>query len=462
MKTRLLLLAIVSGLLVGCYPTSIVTTSPARVEPRAVAHTTVTVPRTHVVTQTTQVYADYDYCLGLDLQAVAAAFAQSATVREFEILLNNSSYMISNLDLNRDGYVDYLRVVEAIDHFSHYFVIQAVLAPNIFQDVATIVVDNPSLVDCYVEIIGDPFIYGPRYIVHPVFITRPAIYSHLIVRGYTPWISPWYWDYYPSHYRRPQPVYLTHYEAYVHTFIINHHYCHEVTYPTWYHNASYDTYTKSISRSDYSKQHPDQAFVTRTANRRSESTAATSNTSSPRVYNARDVRREQDATKETTTTTTARTTSRSANNDGNAATTSRTSTSSTSSRTANPSTSGNATTANPTRNTSTSTSTAAPTRSTTTREATTTTTSRSTSGTSTTTSRSSSGTSTATRSSNTNSTSGTTTVQSRVRPSGTANTSRSTSTPSSGSTRQSTTSGRQTTGTSRQTSGTSDGSSRSR
>ena len=453
MKTRLLLLAIVSGLLVGCYPTSIVTTSPARVEPHAVAHTTVTVPRTHVVTHTTQVYADYDYCLGLDLQAVAAAFAQSSTVREFEILLNNSSYMISNLDLNRDGYIDYLRVVEAIDHFSHYFVIQAVLARDIYQDVATIVVDNPSLVDCYVEIIGDPFIYGPRYIVHPVFITRPAIYAHLVVRGYTPWMSPWYWDYYPSHFRRPQPVYLTHYEAYVHTFLTNHHYCHEVTYPTWYHNASYDSYTKSVSRSDYSKQHPDQAFTTRTANRRSESTTATSNSSSPRVYNAQDVRREQDATKETTTTTTARTTSRSANSDGNAGTTSRTSTSSTSSRTANPSTSGNATTANPTRNTSTSTSTAAPTRSTTTREATTTTTSRSTSGTS-----------TATRSSNTNtnSTSGTTTVQSRVRPSGTANTSRSTSTPSSGSTRQSTTSGRQTTGTSRQTSGTSDGTTRSR
>lgn len=35
-------------------------------------------------------------------------------MEEFEYLLNDASYMLSNLDLNGDGYVDYLRVMETI------------------------------------------------------------------------------------------------------------------------------------------------------------------------------------------------------------------------------------------------------------------------------------------------------------------------------------------------------------
>lgn len=35
--------------------------------------------------------------------------------------------MISNLDLNQDGYVDYLRVVETVEGNTHVFVIEAVL-----------------------------------------------------------------------------------------------------------------------------------------------------------------------------------------------------------------------------------------------------------------------------------------------------------------------------------------------
>lgn len=37
--------------------------------------------------------------------------------------------MISNLDLNQDGYVDYLRVVETVEGNTHVFVIEAVLGP---------------------------------------------------------------------------------------------------------------------------------------------------------------------------------------------------------------------------------------------------------------------------------------------------------------------------------------------
>ena len=46
----------------------------------------------------------------LDLQAVATAFSQSRNLRDFEQMLNDNRYRLSNLDLNNDGFIDYLRV----------------------------------------------------------------------------------------------------------------------------------------------------------------------------------------------------------------------------------------------------------------------------------------------------------------------------------------------------------------
>ena len=104
----------------------------------------------------TNVYAtndDISKCL--DLQAIGAAFAQSSTVQDFENLLNDSSLMLSNLDLNQDGYVDYLRVVETVEGNTHVFVIEAVLGPDVYQEVATVVADVDSNCSNYnVRIIG--------------------------------------------------------------------------------------------------------------------------------------------------------------------------------------------------------------------------------------------------------------------------------------------------------------------
>ena len=113
----------------SCFPIKIITETHASTVPYY--STSVSYPQHHTVTST-QVYATHpDISLQLDLEAVAAAFAQSSTIKEFESLLNNSSYIISNLDLNRDGYVDYLRVVSTMEGYNHVFVIQAVLAPDL-------------------------------------------------------------------------------------------------------------------------------------------------------------------------------------------------------------------------------------------------------------------------------------------------------------------------------------------
>ena len=305
MKRNVLLLALMPALLLGCYPTRIVTTAPVVTDVPTNYSTVVTIPRTKTTTTTTQVYArGYDISLALDLQAVAAAFAQSNSVREFESLINNASYIISNLDLNNDGYVDYLRVLETIEGRNHVFLIQAVLAMDVYQDVATIVVENPGYYDYHIEIVGAPYIYGPSYIIRPVFVQRPVILPFLCTISYERWHSPWYWGHFPSYYRRPAPVYLNHYQAYVRTFMTNHVYCHEVVYVEKPHYQNYNRVVQSYARNDYERQHPETSFTVRNAN-----VTTGSGSTARRVTNARDITVLNEASKSTSTTTASRSSS---------------------------------------------------------------------------------------------------------------------------------------------------------
>lgn len=299
MKTRVFILAAMALLLTGCFPASIVTVSPYNDYQRSYT-TTVTIPRTNTVTTTTRVTPTIeDLSLYLDLQAVGAAFAQSKSIEEFESLLNNSSYIISNLDLNGDGYVDYLRVVEAVEGYNHVFIIQAVLAQNYFQDIATIVVEAPASQSWHVQIIGAPFIYGPNYILDPFFLVRPPIFNHFynFAYDYRIWRSPWYWGHFPPYYKHPAPLHLGHYQAYVRTYMNNHRYCQRFDYPKERRFKELDRVAHDYMRNDYGQQHPERSFTTRTA----EIPAAANGS---RVTNARDIQ-SRSSTGTTTTTSTA-------------------------------------------------------------------------------------------------------------------------------------------------------------
>ena len=74
-----------------------------------------------------------DISENLDLKTVATLFGQAKDLEQFEQLLNNPDSAFSNLDLNGDGEVDYLRVIETADNNRHLVVIQAVLAKDIYQ-----------------------------------------------------------------------------------------------------------------------------------------------------------------------------------------------------------------------------------------------------------------------------------------------------------------------------------------
>ncbi len=196
----------------------------------------------------------------LDLKAVASVFGESRNLEDFERRLNDYDTQISNLDLNDDGEIDYLRVIETRENSVHLVVIQAILDQNVFQDVATIVVERENNRQSYVQIVGDPYLYGYNYIVEPVYYRTPPIYSWFWSRRYRSWESPFYWGYYPNYYHYRRPIEINIYLSHVHHNINSRNY---YRYSDNIRNErAYQSY-RSISRNDYSERYPDRRFSNR-------------------------------------------------------------------------------------------------------------------------------------------------------------------------------------------------------
>lgn len=308
---KIALFALVAVCLTSCWTARICTVVPSTeiiVPEKTVYSTQVTTPspKTTVVTTVTVTNYNTDMCFYLDLNAVAAAFAEANSIREFEQILNSSRYMINNLDLNRDGWVDYLRVIETYKGYYHALLIQSCLAPGVFQDVATLVAEWRAD-RLYVEVIGDRYLYGSNYIVRPVFIKRPPMWDVYGRSNYACWSSPYYYGAWPSYYTQPKPVYLNHYQAYVNTYMTNHHYCHHCDYPTAPYYSGYTSMTQSHHRNDYYNQHPDQGFeqrVTRTIGASNTNGVSVRNAGQLRNVVAKEVEKKEEKKEETKSTST--------------------------------------------------------------------------------------------------------------------------------------------------------------
>jgi hypothetical protein len=210
------------------------------------------------VTATTDEISD-----NLDLRAVASIFGDSRNLEDFEQRLNDPDTRISNLDLNMDNQVDYLRVVESVESSTHLIIIQAVLERDVFQDVATIEVEKDRSNRVQIQVVGDVYMYGPNYIYEPVYVSTPVIYSTFWAVGYRPYWSSWYWGYYPHYWYvwRPIPVYR--YYTHIHHHInVRHHYNY-VNVRT----SSRAIAMHSVRRANaYEVRHPERSFTRRHTN----------------------------------------------------------------------------------------------------------------------------------------------------------------------------------------------------
>ena len=91
---------------------------------------------------TTITASNDDISDNLDLEAVASIFGESKDLEDFEKRLNDPKTQISNLDLNNDGEVDYLRIMETSENNVHSISIQAVIGKDQYQEVAVIDVEK--------------------------------------------------------------------------------------------------------------------------------------------------------------------------------------------------------------------------------------------------------------------------------------------------------------------------------
>ncbi|MDK2772939.1 MAG: hypothetical protein KYX68_12040 [Flavobacterium sp.] len=196
----------------------------------------------------------------LDLRAVATIFGDSKDLEDFEQRLNDPKSQISNLDLNGDNYVDYLRVVESVEGNAHIIVIQAVLEKDVYQDVASVEVERDRDNNIQVQVVGDVYMYGANYIYEPVYVHRPVIYTTFWVTNYRPYCSSWYWGYYPSYfyYWNPWPVF-----RYRNNIIVHINFGHSYHYVT-HRRCSY-AYNAYYGRrgNGYERRYPNRSFASR-------------------------------------------------------------------------------------------------------------------------------------------------------------------------------------------------------
>ena len=208
----------------------------------------------------------------LNLYAVMNLFQESETLEKFEQDLNSQEQMINNLDLNGDNLIDYITVSDYVDGNVHNIVLRAALSSTEQQDVAVFVVEQMSNGAVQIQLIGDEALYGPNYIVEPIYAETPNpgytgkvyrrnvnvvtttyydIATWPLIRfifhpGYVVWRSSWYWGYYPG-YWRPWRAHYWHYYYGYHYHWHNHYYTH---YRHWNHYRcrNYRTYYRSKVR----------------------------------------------------------------------------------------------------------------------------------------------------------------------------------------------------------------------
>jgi hypothetical protein len=169
------------------------------------------------------------------LQGALQMFQQASSIEEFEKLLNTENNHINNLDLNGDGDIDYVKVIDKSDKDAHAFVLQVPVSENENQDIAVIELEKTGDANAVIQIIGDEDIYGEEVIVEPdsgdgndekktkasgpsyeefFFDEYPVIVnvwlwpSVRFVYGpvYRPWVSPWRWRHYPTWWRPWRPL----------------------------------------------------------------------------------------------------------------------------------------------------------------------------------------------------------------------------------------------------------------
>ncbi|MFT5384788.1 MAG: hypothetical protein ACI8VT_003810 [Saprospiraceae bacterium] len=163
------------------------------------------------------------------LEGALSLFEEAKSLEDFEKALNSKENNVNNLDLNEDGEIDYIRVIDHMDEDVHAIVLQAPISADESQDIAVIEIEKTGKDEATLQIIGDEDVYGEQKIVEPfevkeeqigkgpsadLKVTRvvfnvwlwPSV-RYVYSPRYTLYVSPWGWRAYPKYWKpwRPHP-----------------------------------------------------------------------------------------------------------------------------------------------------------------------------------------------------------------------------------------------------------------
>lgn len=165
------------------------------------------------------------------LEAALDLFKNSADLESFETSLNLKDKQVNNLDLDGDGNVDYIRVVDHKEGDAHAIILQVAMGKDEAQDVAVIELEKTADKTAMVQIRGSEELYGKDVIFEPyaeqdiqdakgprgpapasmhwvrvwVNVWSWPCVNYLYDPYYDVWVSPWYWGYYPPWWRPWSP-----------------------------------------------------------------------------------------------------------------------------------------------------------------------------------------------------------------------------------------------------------------
>lgn len=163
------------------------------------------------------------------LEGALELFKKATSPEDFEKLLNTESNNVNNLDLNEDGEIDYIRVIDNMDGDVHALVLQVSVSASESQDIAVIEIEKQGADQAILQILGDEDIFGEQVIVEPfeeeaksngrggpsadyemarVVVNVwfwPSV-RFVYAPAYRVWVSPWRWSYYPSYWKPWRPL----------------------------------------------------------------------------------------------------------------------------------------------------------------------------------------------------------------------------------------------------------------
>ncbi|MBP6310755.1 MAG: hypothetical protein WAR83_03835 [Flavobacteriales bacterium] len=165
------------------------------------------------------------------LEAALDLFKNSADLESFETSLNLKDKQVNNLDLDGNGEVDYIRVVDHKEGDAHAIILQIAMGKDEAQDVAVIELEKTADKTAMVQIRGSEELYGKDVIFEPyaeqdvedakgphgpspvglhwvrvwVNVWSWPCVNYMYDPYYSAWVSPWYWGYYPPWWRPWDP-----------------------------------------------------------------------------------------------------------------------------------------------------------------------------------------------------------------------------------------------------------------